>query len=258
MLNKSRSLRRLGLLLAILCLLCLVPGSARAMTRPNRGPYYTQITIQNTQGIISISVYVDGPDGSFYRLKTFEGDYLKVLRFDRPEDSTRLYLEVTMEDGSVLVCSPVDTTTVSKIQNEHQKEYRYNVKANALGEINQLPLVLVSMLGLIPYMLIAFYPLLAVFAIAEVLICLLFKLKPVRYVIFVNLATILPIAIVLSGLFLFGITQVWIAALLQVIAAIVEYIFYRKKYTGHSNRKLLLYTILANAVSFTLFALVMG
>ena len=255
---RNNVLRRLGLLLAVLMLLCLAPGSAQAMTRPNRGPYYTQITIQNTQGIISISVYVDGPDGSFYRLQTFERDYLKVLRFDRPEDSTRLYLEVTMEDGSVLVCSPVDTTTVSKIQNEHQKEYRYNVKANALEEINKLPLVIVSMLLLIPYMLIAFYPLLAVFAIAEVLICLLFKLKPVRYVIFVNLATILPIAIVLSGLFLFGITQVWIAALLQVIAAIVEYIFYRKKYTGHSNRKLLLYTILANAVSFTLFALVMG
>ena len=146
MFGKRRSLRW-GLLLAVLCLLSLVPGSARANSAHN--PYYKDVVLSDTQGVDSIAVYVDGPDGAFRLFKTFESEHKKDQRvyFERPKDANRFYIEVTMTDGTVRASEPADCTGYDQV-------YKYDVKANTLKQTitNQLgwlfvPLILLGLLA---------------------------------------------------------------------------------------------------------------
>ena len=127
MFTSSHPLRRLGLLLAALVLLCLIPGSARANSAHN--PYYKDVVLSDTQDVASIAVYVDGPDGAFYLFKTFDSEHKKEQKiyFQRPEDAARFYVEVTMGDGTVRASEPVDSTG-------YDQDYKYTEKTNTLKE----------------------------------------------------------------------------------------------------------------------------
>ena len=234
--------------MAVLCLLCLVPGSARANSAHN--PYWKDVTLSDTGNVESIAVYVDGPDGSFYLFKTFDSEHKKDQRiyFERPEDTTRFYVEVTMADGTVRASEPIDCTG-------YDQDYKYDVKANTLKLKS-------NYLGLL-YLPLLLLGLLAAFAIplgftvaVEALVALPFKLKPYKHVISINLITNLVMNCLLFGVSLFRIRTRWlVVALLEVVVVLVEYFFYTKKYQDQPKGKLFAFSVVANALSWGLFEL---
>ena len=245
MFGKRRSLRW-GLLLAVLCLLSLVPGSARANSAHN--PYYKDVVLSDTQGVDSIAVYVDGPDGAFRLFKAFKSEQKKDQRvyFERPKDATRFYIEVTMTDGTVRASEPVDCTG-------YDQDYKYNVKTNVLKEKADL-----TLLYLLLYPLLLMAPL-AFTVLVEFLVALLFKLKPYSHVILINVITNLVMNMLLSSRMLVvsikGNSILWAIALLEVAVVFVEYFFYTKKYKDQPKGKLFAFSVVANALSWGLYEL---
>ena len=240
----SHSLRRLGLLLAALLLLCLVPGSARANSAHN--PYYKDVILSDTQDVDSIAVYVDGPDGSFYLLETFDSEHKKEQRiyFERPGDATQFYVEVTMADGTVRASEPVGCTG-------YDQDYKYTVKTNVLKEKANLTLLY---LLLIPLILVA--PL-AFTILVEFLVALPFKLKPYKYVIIINAITNLALncQLLMLSVFRTGGAYRWILLGLELAVVFVEYFFYTKKYKDQPKGKLFAFSVIANFLSWGLFEL---
>jgi hypothetical protein len=191
---------------------------------------------------------VDGPDGSFYRLKTFESEHRKEQKiyFIRPEDATHFYVEVTMADGTVHASAPVDGT-------ERNQKNEYNVRNNTLKEKTDLsgwlyvPLILLSLVAVLALPL-------GFTVLVEFLVAIPFRLKPYKHVILINLITNSVMNVLLYILRLSG-TGLWIVALLEAAVVLVEYLFYTKKYTDHPKGKLLLFSLIANALSWGLFEL---
>lgn len=245
--NLSKRRQGLCLLLAGLVLLCLLPGSAQANSAHN--PYWKDVVLSDTRDVASIAVYVDDPSGAFRLFKTFESEHAKdqKIYFERPEKTARFYIEVTMTDGAVRASEPVDATG-------YDQDYKYNVKANTLKEktsylgVLYLPLILLSLLGTLALPL-------GFTVLVEFLTALPFKLKPYKHVILINLITNLAMNVLIYALFLGGVSTVWITPLLEVVAVVVEYSYYKRKYQDQSKKKLLLYTILANALSWGLYEL---
>ena len=242
----SRSPRRLGLLLAVLCLLCLVPVGTRANSAHN--PYYKDVVLSDTQDVDSIAVYVDGPDGAFRLFKTFESEQKKdqKISFKRPEDATRFYVKVTMADGTVRTSEPVDCTG-------YDQDFRYDVKANTLKRKG--PSVGSSLLTIL---FILFLPLAFTIAV-EVIVAVCYQFNHLENVLLINLVTNLLMNCLLFYLrsMMKGQSALWVTVLLEVIVVVIEYLFYTKKYPEYTKGKRLSYTLVANAMSWGLFELVM-
>ena len=245
--NNVRVLRRLGLLLAVLMLLCLAPGTARANSAYD--PFWKTVTLSNAEEVASIALYVDGAEGSFHLHQTYAGDHTKeqTIHFQRPDDVKRFYIEVTLDDGTVRTSEPADATG-------NDQKYTYDVKTNALKQKSSatgwlyLPLIL---LGLVLALAVP----LGFTVLVEFLVAIPFRLKPYRYVVLINLITNLVMNVLLYLLRLNGM-GLWIVALLEVAVVLVEYLFYTKKYKDHPKGKLLLFSLIANALSWGLFELV--
>lgn len=241
---RNNVLRRLGLLLAVLMLLCIVPATTQANAAHN--PYWKDIVLSDTSEVTSISVFVDGADGSFSLFKTFESEHKKEQKiyFERPQDAKRFYIEVTMADGTVRASEPVDATG-------YDQKYTYNVKTNALKEKADrrgwlfVPLILLGLAGALALPL-------GVTVLVEFLAALPFRLKPYKYVIFVNLITN-PVMNVLLYILRLSRIGAWILVPLEIIVALVEFLFYTKKYPDRTKGKLLLFSIVANALSWGLY-----
>ena len=249
MLITPRSAKRLGLLLALLILLCLVPAAAWANAAHN--PYWKDIVLSDTGEVDAISVYVDGSDGSFHLFKTFESEHKKEQKiyFERPQDATRFYIEVTMADGTVRASEPVDATG-------YDQDYKYNVKTNVLKEKANLTLLYLLLIPLFAIAPLGFT------VLVEFLVALPFKLKPYKYVILINIVTNVAMNLILPVLRMImsirGYNDLWIVAPLEIVVVVVEYLFYTKKYKDHPKRKLLLFSLVANALSWGLFELIQG
>ena len=243
MLNTTHS-RRMGLLLAALLLLCLIPGRARANSAHN--PYWKDVALSDTQDVDSIAVYVDGPDGAFCLFKTFESEHRKdqKIYFERPKDAARFYVEVTMADGTVRASEPVDCTG-------YDQDYKYNVKTNVLKEKADLTLLY---LLLVPLFMIA--PL-GFTILVEFLVALPFKLKPYKYVIIINAITNLALncQLLMLSAFRTGGAYRWILLGLELAVVFVEYFFYTKKYKDQPKGKLFAFSVVANFLSWGLFEL---
>lgn len=239
--------RRLGVLLAALVLLLALPAAAWANSAHN--PYWKYIVLSDTTDVAAIDVYVDGPDGGFHLLQTFESEHRKDQRisFKRPEDAARLYVEVTMEDGTVRASEPIDCAG-------YDQDFTYNVKKNTLKEKR-------SYFGL--YLLFLPVILLAPFVftiLVEFLVALPFKLKPYKYVIVINAITNpllnLTVPMVQMILSLKGDSAQWIILGLELVVVLAEYLFYTKKYPDRKKSTLYWYTLLANALSWGLYEIV--
>lgn len=245
--NTSKPLRRLALLLAVVTLLCLAPGSARANAAHD--PYWKTVTLSNAEEVASIALYVDGAEGSFHLHQTYAGDHAReqTIHFQRPDDVKRFYIEVTLDDGAVRTSEPADATG-------YDQKFTYDVKANTLKEKTNatgwlyLPLVL---LGLILALALP----LGFTVLVEFLAAIPFRLKPYRHVVLINLVTNSVMNVLLYILRLNGM-GLWIVALLEAAVVLAEYLFYTRKYKDHPKGKLLLFSLIANALSWGLFELV--
>ncbi len=243
----TKSPRRLVLLLAVLMLLCIVPATTQANAAHN--PYWKDIVLSDTSEVTSISVFVDGADGSFSLFKTFESEHKKEQKiyFERPQDAKRFYIEVTMADGTVRASEPVDATG-------YDQDYKYNVKTNVLKEKANLTLLYLLLIPLFAIAPLGFT------ALVEFLVALPFKLKPYKYVILINIVTNLAMNLILPVLRMVmsirGYNDLWVVAPLEIVVVVVEYLFYTKEYKDHPKGKLLLFSLIANALSWGLFELV--
>ena len=249
--NNVRVLRRLGLLLAVVTLLCLAPGSARANAPSPKSPWRT-IILSDTGEVESIAVYVDRADGSFYLLQTFASEHIKKqeIRFQKPDDAKYIYVAVTMKDGTIRTSDPVESVT--------RRDLKYDVKSNILKVKADLGLLYVPLFLL--EVVVSFAFLLGFTALVEFLVALPFKLKPYKYVILINIVTNVAMNLILSLLrtimSMREYNDLWIVVLLEVAVVLVEYLFYTRKYKDHPKGKLLLFSLIANALSWGLFELV--
>ena len=245
--------KRSCLLLAALILLCLAPGSARANAPSPNSPWRT-ILLSDTGEVESIAVYVDNADGSFYLLQTFASEHTKKqeIHFQKPDDAKCIYVAVTMKDGTIRSSDPVESVT--------RRDLKYDVKSNTLNVKADLGLLYVPLFLLKVVVSSAF--LLGFTALVEFLVALPFKLKPYKYVILINIVTNVAMNLILPLLrtimSIRGYNDLWIVAPLEVVVVIVEYLFYTKKYKDHPKGKLLLFSLIANALSWGLFELIQG
>lgn len=251
MLITPRSTKRLGLLLALLILLCLTPAAAWA-NAPSPYTPEKRVTLSDTRNVNFIRVYVDGPDGTFYLFQTFESEHTKQqsIVFVRPDDAARFYVEVTMADGTVRASEPMECSG--------SWAFEYNVRTNTLKKAtvgwNWLTWIflLLSVLGVFGLPLI--------FTIlVEFLAALPFKLKPYKHVVVINVITNLIMNLLLIVLRSFwdivGREYLWLTLALEVGVVIAEFLFYLRKYPEREMGTLLGYTLLANALSWGLYEL---
>ncbi len=247
--NATQAIKRLGLLLAVLMLLCLAPGSARA-NAPAPDPYWKTIILSDTSEVASIAVYVDGPEGIFRLLETFESEHTKdqTIHFERPRDAARFYIEVTLADGTIQSSQPVDGS-------EKRQTLRYDVQANTLKKVitNQLGWLFFPLI-----MFILFLPLAFTIAV-EVIVAVCYQFNRLGNVLLINLVTNLLMNCLLFYLrsMMKGQSTLWVTVLLEIVVVVVEYLFYTKKYPDYTKGKRLSYTLVANAISWGLFELVM-
>lgn len=253
MLTTPKSLCRGCLLLAVLVLLCLMPGSVRANAPSPKSPWRT-IILSDTREVESIAVYVDKAEGSFYLLQTFASEHTKKqeIRFQKPDDAKCIYIAVTMKDGTIRTSDPVESVT--------RRDLKYDVKSNTLNVKADLGLLYVPLFLLEVVVSSAF--LLGFTALVEFLVALPFKLKPYKYVILINIVTNVAMNLILPALrtniSIRGYNDLWIVALLEAAVVLVEYLFYVKKYKDYPKGKLLLFSIIANALSWGLYELVLS
>ncbi len=105
---------------------------------------------------------------------------------------------------------------------------------------------------LLPFVLIV--PLLFT-VLVEWIIALFFKLKPGEYVVIINFITnpVLNILLMLFTSSFLGYTLLLV--IFEAVVAGAEFWFYTWKYKEYTKKRLLLFTLVANAVSWGLYSL---
>ena len=90
----------------------------------------------------------------------------------------------------------------------------------------------------------------AVTFLVEWLTALCFGIRPVKYVFAINAITNPAMNLLLLVAYAFGRISYWIVLVaLEIAVVFIEYAFYKKKYPDRSHRRLLLFSITANALS---------
>ena len=93
----------------------------------------------------------------------------------------------------------------------------------------------------------------------EWLVALIFKIKPSRYVCFTNLVSNpvmnIVLLIVMSN---FIINYFWLVLILELLVVGLEFLFYTFRYKDISKKRLLLFAVVANAVSYGTYAIISG
>ena len=230
-------------------LLCLAPGSARADSL-RLLPYWKEITLSDTWSVASIAVYADGTSGAFHLIKTFSSDHSKKQKivFEVPEDATHLYVEVTMENGSVRTSQAIDCT-------KQDQRYTYNVKRNNLTEEFISPSSATEWAALLTVLFIMVVLLLAFAVLVVFLTALPFRLKPYKPVI---LATLIAQPLMYLVRIIGSYRSPGGIIMLGVLVVVSEYFYYAKKYSDRSKGILFGYTLLSNLLCWILGQLIFG
>ena len=244
--NNARALRRLGLVLTVLFLVCLPPF----MGTPRPSHDQLKLVMFGMENVEWTTVYMNKPDGQFYWVTDFSSTHQERQMdiIPRQNAATRFYLEVKMTDGTVRISEPIDCTGA-------KQQYKYDVKTNTLKKK-----AFVSSFSFPLFLVILLFTLCVPFGIPLLSECFTayhFKLKPMKHVVHINIVVISLMFCVLTYMYGKDRRAWWHFYLFELVSVIVEYLFYRSKYKDQSKKKLLTFTILANAVSGVLFELIL-
>ncbi len=238
--------KRIFMLLLALCVL-LIPQFASA-NAPAPDPFGVKIDCRSIEVGTSVVAMFAGEDG------VFEPDAIygerKVSRvpsteyFHFSQGDTQLYLKVTAPDGTVRESNVLPITP--------NGVYRYDGATNTLtdrtGSFAESGFA--SILLFVGVLLLEIAAAFALTILIELLVGLCFRMKPLRYIVFANLITNIPMNIVLlliSTLSGFG---YWFAlTVFEAIVLLIEFFFWRRKYASRKTWVVLLFTVAANAAS---------
>ena len=238
--------KRFWILFLALCLL-LPFGPGASANAPVPDPDRMSVTCRGVDEGTVIAVLVSGENGVFREAlrETCTDAESFSFSFYREEGDTQFCLKLIAADGTEL-CS--DAVALSE-----SGRYRYDADANELKGSSFSDSCSGTAAALV--MLLFVFALLAALGVTiviELLTGLCFRLRPIRYVVLINLITN-PVMNIL--LFILSVTldfgrAYWIALIaLELIVCGLEFWFYTRKYRTRKPWVLLLFTLTANALS---------
>jgi len=248
---KKEALMKKILIAIFLIILLLVPAVAFA-NGPAPDPDRCEIAVKNYQKIEKIRFYgtVDNEEyNCFYEIEisSEKGELTKdpekqekIFSFEKVPAIINFYIDVYYKDGSVLTTGTVAAADYGT--------YLYSTETGVLrsGTIESRPMNAVSYI-----MAMFFLPVLVgITLLFEVIVAALFNIDPKKYVAIINLITnpaMNVLLLVLMQHFVVDYTVMLIIA--EVCAGVIEFLFYKRKYPEYTSKRLLLFTICANAAS---------
>lgn len=255
-------LNKLFLLVMVLVVICAFPITAMA-NAPEPLPYEHEVLIDDYQSVKSIQLILySGNDSTeidfgggriesedltirgFYKTRVPAEKTFIIQNTEGIYDSFQLI--ITLKDDKVVTSSKIDFTEWA--------DYEYCVKDNTLragGIKSRDPGELMKF-----FWIIALLVPLGITLGVESIVAAIFKIKPIKYVVIINLITNLIMNTIIIMIFRNYYFNYFIVVLiLELIVLGVEYLFYTYKYKNISRRRLLLFTFIANALSWGAYAL---
>lgn len=159
------------------------------------------------------------------------------------------HLRLTVDDGCKAVSNKKDIT---KLQNDLYPVYKNELMYRSSYSIWNADPEVVIILSDLFVLLVPF----GLTVYLEYLTTRIFKIKPTKYVCKINLITNPIMNIILIVILAnVAISYLLLVLLLELVALCIEYIYYRHKYKNINKIKLLKFTVTANAVSWSVYAL---
>lgn len=254
--------RRLCILLLAALLVLLVPHAASANS-PGYNPWVIRIDCTGVAEGVRIDAVLLRADGSERRAEDvyqsgYGDDARGSIHFFYEEGETAFYLVQTAPDGTETRSAQAALLaygqfTYDGATNRLEPNGTYYSRRQQSMDNTKTILLLILLFFVLP---------LGLTLLAEFLIALLFRIRPVKYVFAINAITnpVMNILLLLAMLGLlaesgFGMERwvYWVVlGALEVVAVWVEYRFYTRKYPEIERKRLLLFSITANAASFLL------
>ena len=237
------------IVLVVFMFICLMPVTALADSTPP-GPNEQYVLIKGYGGAAEVQLWGYDSAGDCQQIKDY--DVVKTRVWDERilsfynDKGTFISLQViAVRNGETIKSNLVDIKEYGK--------YIYSVEDNVLeqGDITSTKL---SIFSLIIYGFYLIFPLLFTILI-EWIISWFFKLKPRMYVPIINLVTNPVLNILLLLLANSYIHYTLQLIVFETIIVGAEYWFYTCAYKGYSRKRLLLFSIVANAASWGLYRL---
>ena len=245
--------KRICILLLFAALLMLIPHAASA-NAPAPDPWELKVYLQDVPEGTAVTAFFLHENGWVRQGETHTSDGTKNIKIGvwYQEGETQFYLTLLLPDGT--------ETQTNEIVIEPYGSYTFDGETNALtvgkpkgaysctsgfGEA-----CLSCGAWLLLYAFAGFLMPVAVTFLVEWLTALCFRIRPVKYVFAINALTNPLMNLLLLIAYAFGRLSYWIVlAALEVAVVFIEYAFYKKKYPDRSHRRLLLFSITANALS---------
>ena len=242
--------KRICILLLAALLLMLVPHAASA-NAPAPNPWELSVYFQNVPEGTVVTAFFQQENGEIRRGETYTSDGTKNwrIRVWYEEDETRFYLTLAAPDGTE---TQTDAAAIEPYGSYIcDGETHTLVAGKPKGVDSRLwDLCLSCGAWLLLYALAGFLMPIAVTFLVEWLTALCFGVRPVKYVFAINAITNPLMNLMLLIAYAFGRIGYWITlTALEIAVVFLEYAFYKKKYPDISRRRLLLFTITANALS---------
>lgn len=254
--------KRICILLIAVLLALSVPHAASANS-PGYNPWVIRIDCTGIKENVRVDAVLLKTDGTARRAEdvyqsAYGDDTRGSIHFFYEEGEEAFYLVQTAPDGT-------ETRSAQMALLEYG-QFTYDGKTNRLepnGTYYSRRQQSMDNAKTILLLILLFFVLpLGLTLLAEFLIALLFRIRPVKYVFAINAITnpVMNILLLLAMLGLlaesgFGMERwvYWVVlAALEVVAVWVEYRFYTRKYPEIARKRLLLFSITANAASFLL------
>ncbi len=234
-------------------LICLTPVSALA-NGPGPNNYYVHVLIDDTSNITFVEFWGYDKDNNFKFIG--DGTYPEKTRVPNQQifyfyngDFTATWEVKFKSFQLIIVLKNGETVRSNFVDFVDYGTYIYSVKDNTLmeGGITTQRLTALAFFDLICPMLFTVF--------IEWIVSLLFKLKPGKYVVIINFISnpVMNILLIISTNYLIGYGLSLV--ILEMMVLGIEFWFYTWKYKGYSKKRLLLFSLAANAASWVVYSL---
>lgn len=245
--RKADMKKRVFIFLAVLLIL-LIPARAFA-NAPVPDPLSGKITYTNVEPGSWVQVLTAGEDGvrhdaeeSYEEAEKSSGSF----SYRRSRDDKLIQIEVISPVG--------DFTLSNSLELVDYGNYEYDGKTNVLKESSGKGSAIIDSLSVILGALLYGIWIIASYVltiIIEMIVGLFFKMKPYGRIALANLMTNVPMNIILILCdTLLGIGSDWLLYGLEILCVVIEFLYYKKKYTKKKPGTIFIYTLLSNILSF--------
>lgn len=248
------SFKKLLLLVIVMIIICVFPITALANSTPP-GSFSHELLIDGCEDVETMIITYFHEDGSITAAK-YESMETTVWFLETSREGQRvteleggssksIQIEVTLTDGSV--------QQSNVMQFSDYANYIYDVNENIIRR-SYTYFMWTSGGVLFSWIVGAVYAC-ALTLIIECLVSLIFRLKPTKYVCYVNLISNLSMnTLLFLVMSFFRFPIVWIVIVLEILVVAAEYLVYIRIYDVGKLR-LLLFSLTANALSFGVYLL---